>query len=524
MTKAKKQWLIIAGVLFALVIIAVILSIYSKSNTQAQDTTLDSEESKQDWQSNYDTGLRFLENGNYEEAILAFTTCITINPKNPSAYIGRGDAYWQFANSADELDMIVCQNAIEDYETALGLLKNDEESFQNVKDKLIDSCCDLAESLLEKNDTTNAEKYLQMAESHAASDNQKARIEQLKNKFEQNMEETKILPETDASLLENVISRYYELLTTPNELQSVLNSYQNNSFSATFDSYALEDLDGDSLPELLLSQEPNIWVINYCENVSMLYALDIYNIPTANGFYCLTHPGTSLEVWNYTWNDSSDGMKTLNYINETVLYGYWDGYERGEPDALRDAQEQYLTEEAFNAKLEEYLAGSELVSFTSLSDLSPFDAYEITETDDNSSENIYPQEDPYAFGEMAVIALCRKDKDVLRDILHPNLFEYFGEEALIEMMLANNESELDPSGEFTTTLSEETIWNGARNMESSNISHVDELETIMDITIEDFRILYYQITSSHPADAGIISRMSVPVFYSDGQWYLTWMS
>ena len=46
-----------------------------------------------DWQSQYDLGVRYLSEGNYEEAIIAFTAAIEIDPKRPEAYVGRGGAY-----------------------------------------------------------------------------------------------------------------------------------------------------------------------------------------------------------------------------------------------------------------------------------------------------------------------------------------------------------------------------------------------------------------------------------------------
>ena len=45
------------------------------------------------WQEQYDLGVRYLSEGNYEEAVIAFTVAIEIDPKQVPAYIGRGDAY-----------------------------------------------------------------------------------------------------------------------------------------------------------------------------------------------------------------------------------------------------------------------------------------------------------------------------------------------------------------------------------------------------------------------------------------------
>ena len=48
---------------------------------------------EEQWQEQYDLGVRYLSEGNYEEAIIAFTAAIEIDPKHPEAYIGLADAY-----------------------------------------------------------------------------------------------------------------------------------------------------------------------------------------------------------------------------------------------------------------------------------------------------------------------------------------------------------------------------------------------------------------------------------------------
>ncbi len=50
------------------------------------------------WQEQYDLGVRYLSEGNYEEAILAFNAAIEIDPKQADAYIGLGDAYMGVAD------------------------------------------------------------------------------------------------------------------------------------------------------------------------------------------------------------------------------------------------------------------------------------------------------------------------------------------------------------------------------------------------------------------------------------------
>ena len=68
------------------------------------------------WQEQYDLGVRYLSEGNYEEAIIAFTAAIEIDPKRPEGYTGRGDAYALSGDTADNLSA-----ALADYEAALAL-------------------------------------------------------------------------------------------------------------------------------------------------------------------------------------------------------------------------------------------------------------------------------------------------------------------------------------------------------------------------------------------------------------------
>lgn len=68
------------------------------------------------WQEQYDLGVRYLSEGNYEEAVIAFTAAIEIDPKRALAYIGRGDAYIGSGETEENLAA-----ALADYEAALEL-------------------------------------------------------------------------------------------------------------------------------------------------------------------------------------------------------------------------------------------------------------------------------------------------------------------------------------------------------------------------------------------------------------------
>ena len=68
------------------------------------------------WQEQYDLGMRYLSEGNYQEAILAFTAAIEIDSNRAEAYVGRGDAY--VASGETEENLAAAQA---DYERAIEL-------------------------------------------------------------------------------------------------------------------------------------------------------------------------------------------------------------------------------------------------------------------------------------------------------------------------------------------------------------------------------------------------------------------
>lgn len=45
------------------------------------------------WQEQYDLGVRYLSEGNYEEAIIAFTAAIEIDPNQVDIYINLAQTY-----------------------------------------------------------------------------------------------------------------------------------------------------------------------------------------------------------------------------------------------------------------------------------------------------------------------------------------------------------------------------------------------------------------------------------------------
>lgn len=81
------------------------------------------------WQEQYDLGMKYLLDAEYEEAVLAFTTAIEIEPKLAEAYIGRGDAYVQWGEA--ESDTAAEKNglALADYLQAIDLDEKNVDAY-----------------------------------------------------------------------------------------------------------------------------------------------------------------------------------------------------------------------------------------------------------------------------------------------------------------------------------------------------------------------------------------------------------
>ena len=123
------------------------------------------------WQEQYDLGVKYLSEGNYEEAILAFTAAIEIDPKNPLAYIGRGGAYVGSGETEENLAA-----ALADYEKAIELDETNVDAWLGLADVYIrmgeyDKAGEVLHQALEKtgNDPSIGDKLAEL-ESGSVSD------------------------------------------------------------------------------------------------------------------------------------------------------------------------------------------------------------------------------------------------------------------------------------------------------------------------------------------------------------------
>lgn len=80
------------------------------------------------WQEQYDLGIRYLSEGNYQEAIIAFTAAIEIDPKQPAAYVGLANVYI----ATEDYDK--AEEAITSGQVACG----EKDMFDDILNKLVE--------------------------------------------------------------------------------------------------------------------------------------------------------------------------------------------------------------------------------------------------------------------------------------------------------------------------------------------------------------------------------------------------
>ena len=61
---------------------------------------------KDAWQEQYDLGMRYLNDGSYQEAVIAFEAAIEIDPKRPEAYLGAADAYVELGDYVSAAEVL----------------------------------------------------------------------------------------------------------------------------------------------------------------------------------------------------------------------------------------------------------------------------------------------------------------------------------------------------------------------------------------------------------------------------------
>lgn len=146
------------------------------------------------WQEQYDLGVRYLSEGNYEDAIIAFTAAIEIDPNRAEAYVGRGDAYIKSGETLSFAQM--------DYEQAIEL-----------DETLVEAYLGLADVYSRQGMKDKAQQILQEGQEHSRDD---SRIDQMLSEMEpesllDSSYSVFIAPEVDVAQADAMLSNgYYE--------------------------------------------------------------------------------------------------------------------------------------------------------------------------------------------------------------------------------------------------------------------------------------------------------------------------
>lgn len=87
---------------------------------------------KDAWQEQYDLGMRYLNEGNYQEAVIVFEAAIEIDAKRPEAYLGAAEAYIKL-NQPEEAEKILRRGYEETQDDRIydKLIELQEENEQN---------------------------------------------------------------------------------------------------------------------------------------------------------------------------------------------------------------------------------------------------------------------------------------------------------------------------------------------------------------------------------------------------------
>ncbi len=93
----------------SLLVLLIVLALCCVTSCADTAETVDTQElaTVLTWQEQYDLGMKYLLDGNYEEAIIAFTAAIELEPKQSASYLGLAEVY-------------IAQN---DFETALDIIQ-----------------------------------------------------------------------------------------------------------------------------------------------------------------------------------------------------------------------------------------------------------------------------------------------------------------------------------------------------------------------------------------------------------------
>lgn len=179
----------------------------------------------ENWQEGYDLGIRYLSEGNYEEAILAFTAAIEIEPMNAEAFVSRAEVY-------------LTLSASETPENAL--------NYQNLAANDLEQALDLG--------VFSADAYRMLTELYVEMGNTERAMEVYMEAFESGLSE-----EQDRTAFFTIAQDAYKMTGDAKYLEFVREAWDDDALKAFGEflgidekmAFAAEDLNWDGIPELI---------------------------------------------------------------------------------------------------------------------------------------------------------------------------------------------------------------------------------------------------------------------------------
>lgn len=340
----------ITNYLFILAILAGITACGNNADTQSEPNALT-------WQEQYDLGIRYLSEGNYEEAIIAFTAAIEIDPKQALAYVGRGDAY---VTSGETKENLAAAQA--DYEKAIEL------------------------------DETNAEAYLGLADVYIRQGNYDKALQVLKNALSKTKNNQSILDKIAEIESGNIVDSAGKIrrLSTFDDNGNLI-WYHTYDYDEYGQESAIDAFDGSGilLGHIDVTQDTGMWGYSY-DTGEMTQGIYEYDEKGRMSKVTLSEPGgppTSYVVCEY---GTGGDYRQSQYNIDGALTGYTDyDYENGNMVEYRS----YDTEgELYYRGVRNYDSDGNLVkqsSFNGGGELIGSIAYAYDETGEMEREDHY---------------------------------------------------------------------------------------------------------------------------------------
>ena len=273
----------------------------------------------------YATGMKYLEEGNYEQAIVCFSEAIEIDPKAYDAYLGRANAYIY-------LDMR--EEAVNDLNTALDNGMKASEIPEAVKGDVVDSIANrfVENSRADLLDYLKKTGYFDEPITEPLDSFMQKIISDLITEYEN---EGKSIDEIISYLKrlglieENNVSENLQNTETGELLQSVIDYYQNGK--------TMSDLDEDCGSHAGIAEGDTFWIMNLAllvDRIPDFYDKAYYDAESTpyGGFDRYDFPskaGAEITFYNGDPGNKGRGFMTLKYGSvsvrvETQYNSIWD--------------------------------------------------------------------------------------------------------------------------------------------------------------------------------------------------------